>query len=146
MLSVLLVSPQSMYSNNPNCACLVCIGRGYKRQGLPCVYLAHSKTAVMHLTVQLSQLSASIYSRVPTACVLVQFCARGSMFDVLAKARSSPLLAQQLDWPKRVSMALDAAKVQILLPCCMCKCRLESLMYALCSETWHLQACACPAM
>ena len=44
-------------------------------------------------------------------CVAVQFCARGSMFDVLAKARSSPLLAQQLDWPKRVSMALDAAKV-----------------------------------
>lgn len=41
----------------------------------------------------------------------VQFCARGSMFDVLAKARSSPLLAQQLDWPKRISMALDAAKV-----------------------------------
>lgn len=33
------------------------------------------------------------------------------MFDVLAKARSSPRLAQQLDWPKRVSMALDAAKV-----------------------------------
>ena len=33
------------------------------------------------------------------------------MFDVLAKARSSPLLAQQLDWPKRVGMALDAAKV-----------------------------------
>lgn len=47
----------------------------------------------------------------PTLCVVVQFCARGSMFDVLAKARSSPLLAQQLDWPKRVSMALDAAKV-----------------------------------
>lgn len=35
------------------------------------------------------------------------------MFDVLAKARTSPLLAQQLDWPKRVSMALDAAKVSI---------------------------------
>lgn len=37
------------------------------------------------------------------------------MFDVLAKARTSPLLAQQLDWPKRVSMALDAAKVSISL-------------------------------
>jgi len=37
------------------------------------------------------------------------------MFDVLAKARTSPLLAQQLDWPKRVSMALDAAKVSINL-------------------------------
>ena len=49
--------------------------------------------------------------KAPTDNVVVQFCARGSMFDVLAKARSSPLLAQQLDWPKRVSMALDAAKV-----------------------------------
>lgn len=47
--------------------------------------------------------------------VVVQFCARGSMFDVLAKARSSPLLAQQLDWPKRLSMALDAAKVWLLM-------------------------------
>jgi len=37
------------------------------------------------------------------------------MFDVLAKACTSPLLAQQLDWPKRVSMALDAAKVSINL-------------------------------
>ena len=37
------------------------------------------------------------------------------MFDVLAKARSSPLLAQQLDWPKRLSMALDAAKVRLLI-------------------------------
>ena len=46
----------------------------------------------------------------PTSCVVMQFCARGSMYDVLAKARTSPLLAQQLDWPKRVSMALDAAK------------------------------------
>ena len=36
------------------------------------------------------------------------------MFDVLAKARTSPLLAQQLDWPKRVSMALDAAKVSAI--------------------------------
>ena len=42
------------------------------------------------------------------------------MFDVLAKARSSPLLAQQLDWPKRVSMALDAAKVGVLHLHCIC--------------------------
>ena len=41
------------------------------------------------------------------------------MFDVLAKARSSPLLAQQLDWPKRLSMALDAAKVRLLLRYCL---------------------------
>lgn len=54
----------------------------------------------------------------PTRCVVMQFCARGSMYDVLAKARTSPLLAQQLDWPKRVSMALDAAKVGRFTFCC----------------------------
>ncbi|DBA69721.1 TPA: hypothetical protein ACH3X2_012649 [Trebouxia sp. C0005] len=48
-------------------------------------------------------------------CMVTEFCARGSMFDVLAKARTSPLLAQQLDWPKRVSMALDAAKGMLQL-------------------------------
>ncbi|DBB01174.1 hypothetical protein WJX77_003342 [Trebouxia sp. C0004] len=48
-------------------------------------------------------------------CTVTEFCARGSMFDVLAKARTSPLLAQQLDWPKRVSMALDAAKGMLQL-------------------------------
>ncbi|KAL3162493.1 hypothetical protein ABBQ32_010154 [Trebouxia sp. C0010 RCD-2024] len=48
-------------------------------------------------------------------CMVTEFCARGSMFDVLAKARSSSLLAQQLDWPKRLSMALDAAKGMLQL-------------------------------
>ena len=51
------------------------------------------------------------------------------MFDVLAKARTSPLLAQQLDWPKRVSMALDAAKVSISL-----QILLHSLIGLVC---WH---------
>lgn len=73
----------------------------------------------MPSSVQLSQLSDAICACVSlggmlTSCLFVQFCARGSMFDVLAKARSSPLLAQQLTWPRRVSMALDAAKVGLL--------------------------------
>ena len=44
-------------------------------------------------------------------CIVTEFCARGSLFDVLRKARSSPPFAQQLDWPRRLGMALDAAKV-----------------------------------
>ena len=44
-------------------------------------------------------------------CIVTEFCARGSLFDVLRKARSSPPFAQQLDWPKRLGMALDASKV-----------------------------------
>ncbi|DBA72008.1 TPA: hypothetical protein ACH3X2_010748 [Trebouxia sp. C0005] len=43
-------------------------------------------------------------------CIITEFCARGSLFDVLRKARTSPAFAQQLDWSKRLSMALDAAK------------------------------------
>ena len=44
-------------------------------------------------------------------CIVTEFCARGSLYDVLKKARASPAFAQQLDWSKRLSMALDAAKV-----------------------------------
>ena len=44
-------------------------------------------------------------------CIVTEFCARGSLYDVLKKARSTPAFAQQLDWSRRISMALDAAKV-----------------------------------
>ncbi|DBA83679.1 TPA: hypothetical protein ACH3X1_006228 [Trebouxia sp. C0004] len=43
-------------------------------------------------------------------CIITEFCARGSLFDVLRKARTSPAFAQQLDWSRRLTMALDAAK------------------------------------
>lgn len=44
-------------------------------------------------------------------CIVTEFCARGSLFDVLRKACTSQGFAQQLDWGKRLNMALDAAKV-----------------------------------
>ena len=44
-------------------------------------------------------------------CIVTEFCARGSLSDVIKKAASSAVFAQQLDWPKRITMALDAAKV-----------------------------------
>ncbi len=44
-------------------------------------------------------------------CVVSEFCARGSLSDVIKKAATSKIFAQLLDWPKRLSMALDAAKV-----------------------------------
>jgi hypothetical protein len=44
-------------------------------------------------------------------CIVTEFCARGSLYDVLKKARGAPAFAQQLDWSRRISMALDAAKV-----------------------------------
>ena len=44
-------------------------------------------------------------------CIVTEFCARGSLYDVLKKARTSSAFAQQLDWSKRLTMALDAAKV-----------------------------------
>ena len=54
-------------------------------------------------------------------CIVTEFCARGSLFDVLRKARTSPAFAQQLDWSRRLSMALDAAKVQALVYSDLCK-------------------------
>ncbi|KAL3138899.1 hypothetical protein ABBQ32_005722 [Trebouxia sp. C0010 RCD-2024] len=48
-------------------------------------------------------------------CVVTEFCARGSLTDVLRKAASDPVSAQQLDWRKRITMALDAAKGMLQL-------------------------------
>ncbi|KAK9834224.1 hypothetical protein WJX84_003009, partial [Apatococcus fuscideae] len=43
-------------------------------------------------------------------CVVTEFCARGSMLDALQRAHKSEAMAMELDWQKRLSMALDAAK------------------------------------
>lgn len=53
----------------------------------------------------------------PTA-LITEYCARGSLSDVLRRARTSPALAAQLDWPRRLNMALDAAKGMLYLHAC----------------------------
>lgn len=37
-------------------------------------------------------------------CVVTEFCSRGSLYDVLQEANSSPELANRLTWPKRLAM------------------------------------------
>ena len=49
------------------------------------------------------------------ACMVTEWCARGSVFDILVKARNNPSLAAQLDGPRRLAMALDAAKGMLQL-------------------------------
>lgn len=44
--------------------------------------------------------------------VVSEFCACGSLTDVLRKAASDTVFAHQLDWRKRITMALDAAKLK----------------------------------
>jgi serine/threonine protein kinase len=48
-------------------------------------------------------------------CVVTEYCARGSLNDVLKRARQSPALATQLDWGRRLNMVLDAAKGMLYL-------------------------------
>ncbi|PRW33300.1 Serine threonine- kinase CTR1 [Chlorella sorokiniana] len=43
------------------------------------------------------------------ACIITEFCRRGSLYDVLTKARKRPEAATQLTWELRLRMALDAA-------------------------------------
>ncbi len=60
-------------------------------------------------------------------CMVSEFCARGSLYDVLKRARAKPALGQQLDWPKRLNMLLDAAKVG----CCVKgKCSVHAAPHA----------------
>lgn len=45
------------------------------------------------------------------AALVTEFCARGSVQGLLAAARGGGEPAQALSWPRRVQVALDAAKV-----------------------------------
>jgi serine/threonine protein kinase len=48
-------------------------------------------------------------------CVVTEYCARGSLTDVLKRARNTPTMGVQLDWARRLNMALDAAKGMMYL-------------------------------
>ncbi|GAB4823443.1 hypothetical protein N2152v2_010489 [Parachlorella kessleri] len=48
-------------------------------------------------------------------CVVSDFCSRGSLNDVLRAAKQYPAKAAQLDWVRRLNMALDAAKGMLYL-------------------------------
>ena len=43
--------------------------------------------------------------------MVVEFCARGSLADVLRKAKANPSLGVHLTWNRLLSIAMDAAKV-----------------------------------
>lgn len=46
------------------------------------------------------------------ACIVTEYCSKGSLTDVLRRGRASPAHAAALDWPRRLNMAMDAAKVR----------------------------------
>jgi hypothetical protein len=48
-------------------------------------------------------------------CVVTEFCPMRSMFDVLERAWKEPALAKRLNWPRRLLMALDAARGMLAL-------------------------------
>jgi serine/threonine protein kinase len=49
--------------------------------------------------------------------IATEYCARGSVFDILQEADAAPRgpLAQQLSWPRRVKMVIDAAAGMLYL-------------------------------
>eukprot|EP00887_Chlorella_sp_A99_P008111 scaffold12.g8111.t1 len=47
--------------------------------------------------------------------VATEYCARGSLTDVLRGAKNKAAMAAMLDWPRRLNMALDAAKGMLYL-------------------------------
>eukprot|EP00884_Botryococcus_braunii_P006706 jgi/Botrbrau1/16036/Bobra.7_2s0010.1 len=50
-------------------------------------------------------------------CLLMEWCARGTLSDLLRKARTHPPLQAQLSWRRRIGFALDAAKGLLHLHC-----------------------------
>jgi serine/threonine protein kinase len=47
--------------------------------------------------------------------VLAEYCSRGSLYDVLRRARSNPERAAELTWSLRLNMAVDAARGMLYL-------------------------------
>ncbi len=48
-------------------------------------------------------------------CIVTEYCSRGSLYDLLRSARNDPALARELSWPRRLSLAMDAAKGMLYL-------------------------------
>lgn len=48
-------------------------------------------------------------------CVVTEYCSRGSLYDVLRRAREDSKIGEELKWPRRLGMALDAAKGMLYL-------------------------------
>lgn len=45
----------------------------------------------------------------PLPGIVTEYCAHGSLFDLLQAARGDPRLEAQLTWPVRLGLVLDAA-------------------------------------
>ncbi|PSC69697.1 Serine threonine-kinase CTR1 isoform A [Micractinium conductrix] len=49
------------------------------------------------------------------ACILTEYCSRGSLYDVVRLAGRVPQLAEELTWSLRLSMAFDATSPNLLV-------------------------------
>ena len=88
-------------ANIPQCVACPACSEGLARDNLLSKRSAALTSSVAVLTAVRRGEGCSCWRR----------CARGSLFDVLQKASRNPALAPQLDWPRRLNIALDAAKV-----------------------------------
>jgi len=48
-------------------------------------------------------------------CIITEYCDRGSLLDVLQRARSDPKQAKLLTWSRRIKMAIEAAQGLVFL-------------------------------
>lgn len=55
-------------------------------------------------------------------CVVTEYCARGSLNDVLRGARNVPAKAAQLDWARRLNMVRLASATEAPSPVCCVLC------------------------
>ena len=87
------------------------------RRGHP-IYESLQKEAAMMASLRHPAIVMYLGVCLDPPCVVTEFCARGSLSDVLKRANTSAALAQTLDWARRLNMALDAAKGMLYLHSC----------------------------
>ncbi|KAI3432676.1 hypothetical protein D9Q98_004219 [Chlorella vulgaris] len=74
-------------------------------------------------------------------CLLTEYCSRGSLCNVLIKARNGSRLANQMNWQRCLKMALDAALGMLFLhsrqpPLLHCDLKSPNLLV---SENWQIK-------
>ncbi|KAL4444223.1 hypothetical protein ABPG75_011960 [Micractinium tetrahymenae] len=74
-------------------------------------------------------------------CIVLEYCAQGSLFGLLHRARHEPDLARQLSWSRRLQMALDAATGMLYLhrrtpPIIHCDLKSPNLLV---DENWRVK-------
>ena len=85
-------------------------GEGFDASQMARNLLALEKEVSVLRTLRFQKIVMFLGVCLDPPCIVTEYCARGSLFDVLSRAKERPEIGKRLTWKRRINMALDAAK------------------------------------